>query len=121
MNIARSVLEELVATHGEAGKTFSACEVFTSAPASVAGADSTAAWNFSIVGKTVEVSMGEVDGADFNVRADYQSVLPVARLVYTPEILAKQAAKPPAVPPSEGSAPPAYLVELHNRLAVLTL
>ena len=30
--IARTVLEEVVAEHGEPGKSFSVCEVFTDAP-----------------------------------------------------------------------------------------
>ena len=33
---ARRVLEDLVSTHGEAGRRFSVCERFTSAPADIA-------------------------------------------------------------------------------------
>lgn len=107
LNLARTVLEELVAEHGEEGKSFSACEVFTDAPEGLAGPDpTTVAWHFRIDGKTVTVGEGEIKGADLNVSAPYALVLPLAKMVYTPERY------PFLVPP--------YVVELHNRLAVLT-
>lgn len=125
---ARNVLEDLVPSHGEAGKVFSVCEIFTDAPEQVAPTG-TAAWHFYIDGLSVMVGEGIVDNTDVKIKADYQSTLPAARLVYTPEILAKRAAEPvaePAANESSGSmegdmslAPP-YLIELHNRLAVLT-
>ncbi len=118
VDIARSVLEELVAEHGRPGATFSVCETFTGAPPDVAGDGSTtAAWHFRIDGNAVTVARGEIDGADMNVRADYEASLPAARLVYTPEMLAKRASKPAAF--GQPDFPP-YLIELHNRLAVLT-
>ena len=47
---ARQILEELVAEHGEAGTSFSVCEVFTDAPSGLIGPeDNVAAWHFSIV------------------------------------------------------------------------
>ena len=120
---ARAVLDELVATHGEPGFAFSACEIFTDAPAHVAETG-TAAWHFYIDGKTVRVGVGEVDGTDVTIRADYESTLPATRLVYTPEILAERAANPDenAASHVEGDMTnmPPYLVELHNRLAVIT-
>ena len=121
---ARIVLEELVAKHGETGKSFSACEVFTDAPPGMAGADATtAAWHFRIVDKTVTVGEGEITDADMNVRVDYESTLPVARLVYSPEIIARMQRGPPQVEGESsgaGSNLPSYLVELHNRMAVVT-
>lgn len=120
VDIARTVLEELVAEHGEAGKSFSACEVFTDAPQGLAGPDpTTAAWYFRIDGKTVTVGEGEIEGADLNVRVDYTQVLPIARMVYTPEMVLRTRASQPE---TEDDSPtlPTYLVELHNRLAVLT-
>ncbi len=123
INEARRVLEALVAAHGEAGKCFSVCEVFSNAPASVAE-HGVAAWHFRIDGKTVEVAAGEATGVDVTIRADYQTALPGARLVYTPEVLAARASAPPSdKPPSiEGdmSLAPPYLIELHNQLAVIT-
>lgn len=123
IEIARGALEELVAAHGEPGARFSLCEVFTDAPLSIA-ATGTAAWHFYAEGTTVTVAAGEVDDADVKIRTDYQGVLPKARQYYTPEILAERASQPP----EEGfdsvqgdmSLVPDYLVELHNRLCVIT-
>ena len=123
VELARGVLDELVARHGEPGKSFSVCEAFTDAPENLAGPDATtAAWHFRIVDKTVTVGEGEIDGADFSVRVAYAQALPMARMVYTPEMAAQMRA---ARTKAEGggdrqSAPPAYLLELHNRLAVAT-
>lgn len=75
------------------------------------------------MGKTVTVGEGEIIDADMNVRADYESVLTAARLVYTPEILARMERNPPQVEgefSGDRSNMPPYLVELHNRLAVAT-
>ena len=120
VNLARTVLEELVAEHGEEGKSFSACEVFTDAPEGLAGPDpTTVAWHFRIDGKTVTVGEGEIEGADLNVRAAYALVLPAAKMVYTPEMIAAARASRPEAEAEENAAPE-YLVELHNRLAVLT-
>ena len=115
---ARTVLEELVAEHGETGKSFSVCEAFTDAPEGLAGPDATTAiWHFRIVDKTITVGVGELEGADFSVRADYQKVLPLAKTVYTPEMVAQRRASQTG---NDQPSPPAYLVELHNRLAILT-
>ena len=129
VDLARAVLEQLVAEHGEPGVSFSACEIFTDAPPGMAGAgmavedDTTAAWHFRIDGKTVTVGAGAIDGAVMNVRADYTATLPLARLVYTPEVLAERERNPkqPEGDASGRSQAPPYLVELHNRLAERTL
>ena len=120
---ARRILEDLVATHGEDGVTFSVCEVFTDAPVE-ADPSGTAAWYFYVDGSTVRVGQGEVDDTDVTIRADYTATLPTARLVYTPEILAERAKQRAEAQASNaegnmGKAPP-YLVELHNQLAVIT-
>jgi hypothetical protein len=120
---ARQVLEELVAEQGEEGRTFSICERFTDAPITVA-ASSTAAWHFYIDGLQVRVGEGEVDDTDVKVSADYTETLPNARLVYTPEMLAERARQPPGetsvVVEGDMSIMPQYLIEMHNRMAVLT-
>ena len=88
-----------------------------------AGADGAAAWHFRIVDKTVSVGRGAIEEADMNVSADYKSVLPMVRLVYTPEMVAQmQRGRPQAPAESSGGqvTPPSWLVELHNRLAVVT-
>ena len=123
IEVARGALEELVAAYGKTGTRFSLCEVFTNAPLSIA-ATGTAAWHFYVDGTTVVVAVGEVDDADVKIRTDYQGVLSKAREYYTPEILAERATRPP----EEGfnsvqgdlSLVPEYLVELHNRLCVIT-
>ena len=123
VNAARAVLEELVANHAEEDAKLSVCEVFTGAPPRVA-ASGTAAWHFAIDGKRVTVGQGELADADIVIRADYDAALPGARTVYTPEFLAQRESMPPAeIPPDikgDLSALPPWLVELHNRLAVVT-
>ena len=120
---ARRVLEDLVTQHGEPGKTFSVCEVFTDAPQSVAPGG-IAAWHFSIDGQSVSVGEGEIPGTDVTIRADYETALPGARLVYTAETLAEIAKQPPPEKPAQidgdMSKAPAYLVHLHNRMAEMT-
>jgi hypothetical protein len=120
---ARCILEPLVLEFGELDARFSVCERFTNAPADVA-ASGTASWHFRIDGKSVTVSLGELADADVRITADYAAALPTARLVYTPEILARRAAdrKSGRGGGVEGdmSRAPAYLVELHNRLAIVT-
>lgn len=123
VDMARAVLEELVAEHAEDDTRLSICEAFTDAPSRVA-ASGTAAWHFTIDGKSVTVGQGELDEADIVIRADYQTSLPGARTVYTPEFLAqRESMPPPEIPPEikgDTSALPPWLVELHNRLAVVT-
>ena len=67
---------------------------------------------------------GDFPAADVVITADYQTTLPTARLVYTPEIRAQRAADRAANPSPNvkgdmAKAPP-YLVELHNQLAAVT-
>lgn len=120
---AGEVLRQLVAEHGEDGKNFSVCEVFSDAPQEITEAG-TAAWHFYIEGKQVRVGLGEVSDTDVRIRADYTETLPNARLVYTPEVLAEIAQRPPreTTVEVEGdmAAMPQYLIEMHNRMAVLT-
>lgn len=125
--IARGVLEDLVSEQGKEGQTFSICESFADAPAEFADPEGFAAWHFYLDGKSVRVGEGRVDDTDVQIQATYELVLPVARLVYTPELLAGWAKNPPERPKDpNGSqtgdmtkAPP-YLLELHNRLAKVT-
>lgn len=123
VDAARAILEDLVSRHGEPGRCFSVCERFTGAPSDVAHSG-IAAWHFRIDGQSVIVGEGEVGDADVVITADYNATLPNARLVYTPEVLAQRAAerahgaRPGVV--GDMSKAPAYLVDLHNRLAVVT-
>ena len=122
LDLARGVLEDLVAQHGEHGTSFSVCEVFTNAPEGMVGPDATrAAWHFCIENKTVTVGEGEIDGADMAVSVDYSNALRMARRVYPAAIgwlampivrlVSRMRGKP---------VPPAYLLDLHNRLALVT-
>ena len=121
VDLARTVLEELVAEHGETGKSFSVCEAFTDAPEGLAGPDAaTAVWHFRIVDNTVAVGEGEIDGADLSVRVAYAQALPMARMVYTPEMVEQARAARALAGDESQPTPPAYLLELHNRLAVVT-
>ncbi|MGI9324520.1 MAG: hypothetical protein ACR2PZ_04820 [Pseudomonadales bacterium] len=121
--VARRELEDLVHRHGQAGKKFSLCEIFTDAPKHLDPSGSVA-WHFYIDGTTVTVATGEVEDASVKLRTDYQGVLPQARLFYTAEILAERAQQEPgaAFDFVEGdlSLTPDYITELHNRLAVVT-
>ena len=122
LDLAREVLEDLVAQHGKAGTSFSVCEVFTNAPDEMIGPDATkAAWHFCIVDKTVTVGEGEIDSADMTVSVDYEKALPMARRTY-PAILGRLVM--PVIRMSSylrrKPSPPAYLIHLHNRLARVT-
>lgn len=112
---AGMVLRELVAEHGAPGVRFSLCEVFTDAPADVASSG-TAAWHFAVDGHDVRSGPGELAGADVRICEDYARVLPVARLVYTADVMAAMESRPD----DPFAAFPAYLVELHNRMALVT-
>ena len=124
---ARIELEAVVAVHGEEGVQYSVCEAFAEAPAEFADDDGFAAWHFYVDGKSVQVGIGRVDGADVSIQATWATSLPSARLVYTPELIAERTRNPPPPPDDpnlkvEGDAAglPGYLGELHNRMAVVT-
>ena len=127
VDAARDVLEDLVGQHGEEGVKFSVCEAFADAPDAIADSEGFAAWHFYIDGKDVKVGRGRVDDTDATIQATWELVLPRARLVYTPELLAEWAENPPERPEDpnglqEGDMAniPSYLIELHNRLALIT-
>ncbi len=127
VEIARAVLVELVAQHGQPGERYSIYEAFVDAPPAISDADGCAAWYFRVDGKHVEVGIGRPEDVDIKVQATWEISLPGARLVYTPELLAQWAQNPPKPPPDPNrkidgdmGSLPSYLTELHNRLAVLT-
>ena len=127
VEIARSVLEDLVSQHGEDGVNYSVCEAFADAPKEISDADGFAAWYFYVEGKSVRVGVGRVTNTDIQIQATWELSLEGARTVYTPELLAEWEKNPPVRPPDpnqkiEGDMTtlPTYLSALHNRLAVLT-
>ena len=118
VDAARVILEALVAENGEPGRRFSLCERFRDVPRDVAPLGA-AAWHFRIDGKSVVVGSGEIGNADVTITADYDAILPGARRVYGPEDLARRG-EPIGVTQGDLSKAPAYLIELHNRLALIT-
>jgi len=121
---AEQILVPLVRAHGVPGQTFSVCEVFTNAPPEVAP-EGTVSWHFVIDGKSVRVGNGEIQYPDLRIQNEYQNSLPLARMIYTPENLAErnrssmqQAGR---VVSGNTAAVPSYLIELHNRLAEITV
>ena len=126
-DIARGMLEELVSEHGEEGKNCSICEAFAEAPEEFADADGFAAWHFYITGKSVRVGTGRVTDTDALIQATWKTSLGGAKRIITPELAEEMKKNPPTPPPDanrklEGdrSKFPAYLRELHNRMAVIT-
>ena len=115
---ARSILTDLVAIHGEDGVKFTASEEFTNAPLDTVNTGTSVAWNFQIDGKTVTVDTGTLEGADLQVKVDYETALPLARKIYTEEMIKLARESAPVAGP--GISMPPYLADLHNRLAVLT-
>lgn len=85
IDLARQFLEETIPPLGEAldGIEFTICEVFTNAPRHIAGDDGRVAWHVVIDGPTVKVGDGKIENADYFSKSDYQSVLPIARTVYS--------------------------------------
>lgn len=127
VEIARGVLERLVAEHGEIGTNYSICEAFAQAPVAIADANGFAAWHFSVEGKSVNVHVGRDENADVQIQATWETSLEGARTVYTPEYLAEREKNPPPPPDDPNlkvsgdmTAIPGYLIELHNDMAVLT-
>ena len=82
LDLARETLTALVTANGEAGRQFSFCEVWTSAPSECVGADSTgrAGWHLRVDGTTCLLEAGVADDTDIARAVDYETVLPFARL-----------------------------------------
>lgn len=93
---ARLELESVVAEHGEEGVKYSVCEAFAEAPAEFADDGGFAAWHFYVDGKSVQVGVGRVDDTDVYIQATWETSLPSARLVITPDIIAERAKTHPA-------------------------
>lgn len=63
---------------------FGICEVFTDAPTHLAP-DGIIAWHCRVADGKLDFRMGEADDVDIKNVADYQAILPFARLHLTPE------------------------------------
>ena len=126
VDVARRELEDLVSVNGEPGVKYSVCEAFMEAPPDIADENGELAWHFFVDGKDVQVACGRAE-CDILIQATYETSLPGAKLVYTPEIIKELEENPPEPPDDpnlklggDRSTLPRYLGELHNRLAVLT-
>ena len=108
----------------------SLCETFTGVPAHLdRGGDGTVAWHCILKGGEAHFSEGALAEADVLSQADYAFILPVARWIYTPEVMAEVEAykargaaegKYRAAGRDPGKVP-ALFKEMHNDLARLTL
>jgi len=67
---------------------FGLCEVFTDSPAHLA-ADGVIAWHCRVADGKVDFHMGDADDVDIKNIADYQTILPFARLHLTSETRAE--------------------------------
>ena len=118
LDLARGTLSELVQREGTAGVTTSMCEVFVAAPDGSVGMcePGRAAWHFRIDGTTCHVDTGETDDVDLKVVFDYQSAVPFARAVITPD--ADEVTGPTVLDlQGDPTRMPRYLTDLHNALA----
>ncbi len=111
IELAASILTDLVSTQGKPEDEFAVCEVLHNVPDHV-HSEGTVSWHFHINGRTVVVGVGEVADVDMHIVAEYTEALVAARLVYPPD--AVSARDPDAI------QLPEYLLDLHNRLAVRT-
>lgn len=128
IDVARAYLEETIPPIAErlGGLTYSLCEVLTDAPAHLRQEDTDhVAWHAAFDGTTVTVAAGELTGASYRMRADYQSTLPMARLHFTDEIAAEVRERRRAAV-SRGEVPdiPSELsdafIAFHNHMAAHT-
>ena len=109
---------------------WSICEVFNDVPEHLSQApDRTASWHCRIRGSDVKFGQGEIQDADFKVVADYQTVLPLARLVLAndpaaealvAEVSEKGAADGKLRFEGDREARPASLEGLHDAMARVT-
>ena len=79
----RSMLERTIGDLDFGGESFTVSEEFTDPPAHLLpeGAKSIA-WHFRVTDGAVEVGDGPLAGADLETIIDYDTCLPIARLVY---------------------------------------
>jgi len=111
------------------GLDLSLCEVFTGVPTHLdQHGDGVIAWHCRIKGDQVEFIHAETDDCDYKTVIDYQTVLPLARFVVTPDTRAEYEALGAAAAASgkvkrtgDPSRIPPSFYNMHNDLAVRTL
>ncbi len=83
VDFAREYLLEVSKDSNLTGIDVSFNEVVTDAPASLdPDADGRAGWYLRVRNGAIEVECGLLEEADYRVEMDYETVLPIARLVY---------------------------------------
>jgi hypothetical protein len=122
-------LDHYTANEGS-GFELSICEVFTGVPANLdKHGDGTIAWHCKIKDGKVHFEETAIPEADVRSESDYQFILPIARRVYSPEVMPEVDAYM-AAGAAEGrtkntsqdrSKVPASFIGMHNDLAVRTL
>lgn len=124
MAAIESKLRRLAAAHPD--WRFGICEVFTGSPKHLA-ADGTIAWHCRVADGQLAFHMGEADDVDLKNIADYQAILPFARLQLTPETRAdyeKMSAKALADGKlkriGDAAILPPGIHGLHNEMAEIT-
>ncbi len=83
VGVARDFIETQCAENNLSGIETSFCERFTDAPDDVTtDGDDVTGWYFRIAGGKVEVGHGVIEDADITIVADYQTTVPLARMVF---------------------------------------
>jgi hypothetical protein len=128
-----AALKDLIAIHTKKagdGLELSICEVFTNVPKHLdKHGTGVIAWHCLIKDGKVHFEETAIPEADVRTESDYAFIVPIARKVYTPEIMsevdaymAKGAAEGKLKSTSRNrSKVPASFIEMHNDLAVRTL
>jgi len=124
---ADGVVRDILAEHGEEGQSLRICEVCVDAPPEIRNDDRNASWVITIDGKTGGVEPGRSEDAEYYLQATWELELAGARTVYTPEYIAEQEKNP--TPRHEDpnlevrgdvEQLPEWMMEFHNRMAVVT-
>jgi hypothetical protein len=128
IDIADSVLREIVVELGEEGKKFSVSESLANAPSEIAEKDGFVYYHILIDGKSAKVCSGKLEEATLKIQASYDSALKSAYIYYTPELIEEYAKNPPKrdydpYEKVEGdmASSPSYITEFHNQMVAFTL
>jgi len=128
-----AALKELLEVHTRReGRDFelTICEVFTGVPKHLdKNGNGVIAWHCKIKDGRVHFEETAIPEADVHSEADYDFIVPVAKWVYTPDVMkdveaytAKGIAEGKMIPRSKNrNRVPPHFVEMHNALAVRTL
>jgi hypothetical protein len=120
-------LEDTVARLGDEmqGVKFAICEVLTNPPAHLApNGEDFISWHFVFDGPKVTVERGRIADADMTAEADYATILPAARTVYSENPEALEASRKRRAEAGTVALPPQLapaLAGLHDHLARRTL